>query len=162
MPSPRCPNRKSSPATTTRTPSPATRKDSTNSTGGIALRRVSKRSSATRSSGCPRSALSFSRSRVRRGGAFSPGEELQRLRLERDEGGRYGVLAAERRELPDQRLVAEVHAVEVADGGDAAVMLAQKIVPAADQFQPGSPRRVPTRCNRGRVAGIPGRRPAWR
>ena len=82
-------------------------------------------------------------------------EELLRLRLEGDEGGGNAAFAAERRKLPDQRPMAEMHPIEVPDGGDAAVMLGSDVVPAANQLQLEPPCRTPTRRRRNRIVRTP-------
>ena len=104
---------------------------------------ASKRSSATRSSGSARSVPSFSRSRVRRGGAFSPAKNSCGCGSNVTRVVGNGTFAAERRELPDQRPMAKVHAVEVPDGGHAAVVFGPDVVPAADHL----PTRISSPCS---------------
>ena len=82
-------------------------------------------------------------------------KELERLRLECDKRRGDRPFAAECRKLPDQRSMAEMHAVEVADGSHAAMVLGSNVVPAANDLQLASPRRGPTRRTRNRTSRMP-------
>ncbi len=61
-------------------------------------------------------------------------EILERLRLKDDHRGGQMQFRALLRELADNRLVAEMHAIEVPDGRDAAAMPGLQIVQTADEL----------------------------